>query len=353
MKTLKPNILGLSEYAVEQDLTRIKLNQNESPLDIPDQLKAQIWDRMMEADWNRYPSGQASSLIQAISDYTGFPAPGIMAGNGSNEIIQALIYAACDSGDRVLLVRPSFSIYKRIADIMNIQVIEIPLGENFEFDPPSLITAGQNARILILSTPNNPTGTTLRPKQIKDIASNVPCLVAVDEAYYEFSGETVQPYLEDYDNMVVLRTFSKALRLANLRIGYLMAQPDLVNELAKCRLPFSIGGFQQIAGEFILRNREKILSQADCVRKERQRVYEELIKLDGIKPLPSEANFILFKTQKSLGRDLYRSLLDKGVLIRYFNDSLLQNWLRVTIGAPEENDSFLSALGNAVCGEMK
>jgi histidinol-phosphate aminotransferase len=348
MKTVKSNILSLTDYAVEQDLTRIKLNQNESPFDIPDLLKQQIWDRMEKASWNRYPSDKADALIRAIAGYTGFPASGIMAGNGSNEIIQTLIYATCDSADRAVLVKPCFSVYKRIAEIMNIKAVEIPLLEDFQFDMKRLISAGKSARILILSTPNNPTGTTLQPDQIKDIAAHVPCLVAVDEAYYEFSGKTVQPLLKSFDNIIVLRTFSKALRLANLRIGYLMGKPELVKELAKCRLPFSIGSFQQIAGEFVLRNKEKLLSYTGQVRKERQRVYEELKKIDSIKPIPSEANFILFKTERICGKELYEALLDRGILIRYFSGSLLGSWLRVTIGNPEENGKFINALGNAV-----
>jgi len=346
MSLLKPNILRMSDYAVEQDSTRTKLNQNESSLDVSEILKKQIGDRMLRIDWNRYPPGQASALIEAISHYTGFPASGIAVGNGSNEIIQTLVYATCDSGDTIVLVTPCFSVYKRVADIMNVEVLEVPLVDDFRFDVDGLIEAGQHARIMLLSTPNNPTGTTLQPDQIKKMAANVPCLVAVDEAYYEFSGKTMQPFLEQFDNMVVLRTFSKALRLANLRIGYLMGRTDLIYELAKCRLPFSVGVFQQIAGEVILQNTEILLTYADSVRKERDRVYKELRRIEGIKPIPSEANFILFENRKTSGRELYKALFDRGILIRYFGGSLLENWLRVTIGTAEENDLFLKALRN-------
>jgi len=348
MRVIKPNIQRLTDYAVEQGLTRVKLNQNESPFDIPDFLKEQILNRMTVTSWNRYPPGRATALIRAISDYTRFPASGIMVGNGSNEIIQTLIYSTCDTGDQILLVKPSFSIYKRIASIMNIDVMEIPLLKDFQFDIPSLIEAGQNAQILMLSTPNNPTGTTLQPDQVKEIAANVPCLVAVDEAYFEFSQKTVQPFLEGADNMVILRTFSKALRLANLRIGYLLGQPNLVNHLVKCRLPFSIGSFQQIAGEFILKNEDTLIPFIDAIKRERDRIYNELNKMGSIIPIPSEANFILFKILSIYGEDLYNSLYHKGVLIRHFDDSLLENWLRVTIGTPEENNLFLDVLGEVV-----
>ena len=352
MSILKPNIPCLSEYVVEQGPNRVKLNQNESSLDIPTMLKKQIWERMESASWNRYPPGDAGALIRAISGYTGHPESAIMAGNGSNEMIQTLIYATCDTGDRVVIVRPGFAVYKRVADIMNIDVIEVPLLEGFQFDTEGLIKAGRGARILILSTPNNPTGTTLSADQIRRIAERVSCLVAIDEAYYEFSGETVQPFILECDNIVVLRTFSKALRLANLRLGYLLGPEALIKELGKCRLPFSVGSFQQIAGEVVLDNKSALLDYAEQIRRERKRVFHELLGMEGIAPVPSYANFILFETARINGRELYEVLLERDVLIRYFDTPLLANKLRVTIGTPEENDVFLRVLRD-VLGRKK
>ncbi|MBN1224991.1 MAG: histidinol-phosphate transaminase [Candidatus Aminicenantes bacterium] len=344
MSVIKPNIAGLGAYVVEQGPSRVKLNQNESSLDIPVLLKKQIFDRMASSSWNRYPPGDAGALIRAISGYTNHPESAIMVGNGSNELIQTLVYATCDKGDRVVIVKPGFSVYERVAEIMNIEVTEVPLLEDFGFDTEGLVRACRGAGILILSTPNNPTGTTLNPDEIRRIAERVSCLVAVDEAYYEFSGETVQSFVQEYDNIVVLRTFSKALRLANLRLGYLLGPKALIKELEKCRLPFSVGSFQQIAGEVVLENKGVFLDYAKLVIRERKRVFHELQQLKGITPTPSHANFILFETSSIGGREMYTTLLKKGVLIRYFDTPHLADKLRVTIGTPEENDTFLQVL---------
>jgi len=344
MSVIKPNISRLGEYAVEQGPVRVKLNQNESSLDIPDEIKEQIWERMKTWGWNRYPPGDAGALVRSIARYTGHPESAVAVGNGSNEMIQTLVYAACDTGDRMVVVQPGFSVYRRVASVMNIEVTEVPLRDDFAFDVPGLIEAGKKAKIVILSTPNNPTGTTLTMEEIKEIAGQVPCLVAVDEAYYEFSGDTAQPLTLQWDNIVILRTFSKAFRLAGLRLGYMLGPPFLIGGLGKCRMPFSVGGFQQIAGEVVLENKAELIDYADQVRNERDRVYRELSRTAGITPTPSHANFILFRTSRLGGRELYESLLERGVLVRYFDTPLLEDRLRVTIGTREENDVFLNVL---------
>jgi len=348
MRMLKPNILALSEYVVEQDVDRIKLNQNESPEDIPSFLKQQILERMEFVSWNRYPPGDARALIEAIASDTGFPASGIIVGNGSNEMIQTLVYSTCDSSHRIVIIQPGFSVYKRVADIMNIEVIEVPLCDDFSFDTKALIKAGQDARIMFLATPNNPTGTTLNLSQIKHIAESVPCIVAVDEAYYEFYKETAQSILLEHDNIVILRTFSKALRLASLRLGYLLGPEVLINEFRKVRLPFSVGVFQQIAGEIMLKNKKALLEYAEQIKMERKRVFNELQNMESVHPVPSLANFILFESQRVRARPLFEEFFNRGVVIRYFGGQRLENMLRVTIGTPEENDAFLHILRDVI-----
>ena len=255
MSTIKPNIAALREYVVEQDLGRIKLNQNESPGDLPRFLKDQILGQLESIDWNRYPPGDAHALISAVADYRNFPASGILVGNGSNEMIQTLVYSTCDTGHSIVTVKPGFSVYKRVADIMNIAVVEVPLDDDFNFDIDALVNAGQDARIMFLATPNNPTGTSLSVNRVKGIAESVPCIVAVDEAYFEFSEQTAQPLISELDNIIILRTFSKALRLAGFRLGYMLGPETLIKGLRKARLPFSVGFFQQIAGEIMLKHK--------------------------------------------------------------------------------------------------
>lgn len=348
MRTLKPNLLSMDAYVVPQDADMVKLNQNESPEDMPRTMKQQILERMQTVNWNRYPAGDAGSLIEAIAAYTNFPATGIMVGNGSNEVIQTLIHGTCDSHHTIVTVQPGFSVYKRVAEVMNVSVVEVPLGHGFSFDVQALIEAGQKARIMFLAIPNNPTGTTLDANEIRHIAGNVPCIVAIDEAYYEFSGQSAQPLVGELDNIVILRTFSKALRMAGLRLGYMLGPEFLIKEFKKARLPFSVGLFQQVAGEVILKNRSLWFDSAAQTIQEKNRVLAALEKIEGIRAIPSHANFILFETQKIQAEDMFAELRAKGVLLRYFGRGRLENMLRVTIGTPEENEIFLLAIEDVV-----
>jgi histidinol-phosphate aminotransferase len=348
MRTLKSNILAMDEYSVEQDIDRIKLNQNESSEDLPSSMKQKILERMEAVNWSRYPSGGAGKLVDAIADYTGFPSSGIIVGNGSNEMIQTLVYSTCDSGQSIVVAQPGFSVYKRVAEVMNVGVIEVPLADDFSFEVESFIEAGQNAQAMFLAAPNNPTGTTLNDRQIELIAESVPCMVAVDEAYYEFSGVTVQPLIRKHDNIVILRTFSKALRIAGLRLGYMLGPESLIWEFKKVKLPFSVGLLQQIAGEILLEKRALFSESARRIVTEKDRVFDELRKMEGIQAVPSHANFILFETQMFRARDVFNALLARGVLIRCFDSQRLENMLRVTIGTPEENEVFLHSLRDVI-----
>jgi len=201
---------------------------------------------------------------------------------------------------------------------------------------------------MFLAVPNSPTGTALDFNQVKNIAESVPCVVAVDEAYHEFCGETVLPLISDHDNIVILRTFSKALRLAGLRLGYLLGPAPLIKEFKKAKLPFSVGLFQQIAGEILLRNSPLFLQSAEQINQEKDRVFDELEKMEGVNAVPSLANFILFEVQGVGAKDVFRELFDGGIVVRGFDSERLENMIRVTIGTPEENDTFLHILRDVI-----
>lgn len=351
MKGIKGTILKFDSYSVAQDFSRIKLNQNESPLDMPTEIKEEVFKRLNEAFWNRYPSA-AASLIEKISIYTGFPSPGIVVGNGSNELIQTLVYAICDSGDRILAVQPGFSIYKRVASVMNIAVMEVPLQKDFSFDVEAIIEKGKKAKLMILASPNNPTGTVLKVEEIERIARNFDGIVAVDEAYYEFYKETCQELVDKLENIVVIRTFSKALGLAGVRLGYLLGREEMARALFKARLPFSLGIFQQVAGEVVLEKKRFIEAKVEKIIKERERLLRELEKIRFIRPIPSYANFILFESKNQSGKDLYQRLFEKGVVLRYFDVPRMKNMLRVTVDTPNENDTFLEKMKQIAEGSI-
>jgi len=223
MKTkIKENIRVKKAYSIPQVFDGVKLNRNESPLDIPKDIKKEIFRRLDEFQWNRYPEDFPDSLLQRIAAYTNFPVKGIMAANCSNELIQTVIYACCDTGDQILSVTPTFSVYEAAASVMNIETLTVPLNADFSFDVPALIKKiGESKKLkaVILASPNNPTGTVLGIEEIEAIAKKTPGLLVMDEAYFEFYGESALSLIETYGNIVVLRTFSKALRSAGIRLN--------------------------------------------------------------------------------------------------------------------------------------
>ena len=348
MKTkIKKNIRGMKAYFVPQAFDGVKLNQNESPLDIPKELKEEIFRRLEETQWNRYPEDFPGALIKRIAAYTNFPEEGIMAANSSNELIQTLIYASCDTGDQILTVTPTFSVYGMAASVMNIETLAVPLKADFSFDVPAIIKKigeSKQLKTVILASPNNPTGTVLGIDEIKAIAKKTSGLLVIDEAYFEFYGESAQSLIETYDNIVVLRTFSKALRSAGIRLGYLLAREAVVKELKKAKLPFSVGIFQQVAGEVLLENRELLLENIETTLREREQLFNRMQTIPFIRPVPSKANFILFRSTSIPPGVLYRSLRQLGILVRAYDGPGMEDMLRVAIGTPAENAMFLGAL---------
>ncbi|MFH0888981.1 MAG: histidinol-phosphate transaminase [Planctomycetota bacterium] len=344
MKNIKKSVTELDEYIVSQDTSVVKLNQNESSYDIPTSLKKKILSKLAASKWNRYPSGRPVPLINAISKYVGYPADGIVAGNGSNEIIQIILSATCQPKDKIVLVSPGYPIYPRLARIMGLKIVDVPLREDFSFDIPAIIEKSKGARLVAFPSPNSPTGTVLSIEEIKNIANNIEGILIVDEAYCEFHKKTAVGLLKTIDNIIITRTFSKAFGMAGLRLGYLIARPEMAKEIGKVKLPFSVGIFQQIAGEAVAQNKKYIRDIADAVINEREKLVSELRKIPSVKPIPSFANFILFEMEGRSSKDVFESLHKAGVLVRYFATPRLENMLRVTVGTAKENGIFLQKL---------
>jgi histidinol-phosphate aminotransferase len=342
---VKTSVYSLPEYKVPQEAP-VKLNQNESPFDLPEKLKKKVLTALEEVAWNRYPPGDLGRLLQQVSGYAGFPFEGILAGCGSNEMIQILIQALCSSGDRVAVVTPGFSVYSRIASVLELEVNEIPLREDFGFDVENIAVRASSDRVVFLASPNNPTGKTLSGEAVEFLAERLSGMLVIDEAYFEFSGQTAQSLISRFERLLILRTFSKAWGLAGLRLGYMMGRPDLIRQLRKAQLPFSLGIFPLLAGEILSSEPELAREAAQTIVSERERVFQVLLKLPGIDPVPSAANFILFRTNKLKGNRIFQGLWEKGILVRCFASPELTDCLRVTVGKPQENDAFITALSS-------
>ncbi len=343
MSFIKKSVSELPLYQVEQDLNLIKLNQNESPYDVPPVIKQAVWNKLKRSLWNRYPDGEITSLRRQLSSFTNQPSERIIIGSGSNEIILGIFLAVCRPGDRVALLDPGFSIYSRLARIFEAEIVRVPAEPDFKTDPEKLVDAAQKCRIIFLASPNNPTGLALEKKWIVDLLENCSALVVVDEAYHEFHRKTVLPLIEELSNLVVLRTFSKAFGAAGIRLGYAIGNEEIISGLKKAKLPFSVGLFPQLVAEELLNHYQDYKIYIEKIIAEREKVFLGLLGMPYLEVIPSQANFILFRSTRVPAPDFYRYLLQAGILVRKFEGpGCLKDWLRVTIGRPEENQVFLN-----------
>lgn len=345
---MKENCRRLVPYLVPQDEKVVKLNQNESPFDVPPEIKEGIIERLRATAWNRYPRLDPELLRSRLADYTDFSPAGILAGSSSNEIIQTIMLACVRSADVLVVIEPGFSIYPRLGQIMELDVRAVPLDRNFRFKIKPLIEAARQAQLVMIASPNNPTGTALTREDIIRLANATRGYLAIDEAYYEFAGETCQPLLEKFERLMIIRTFSKAFGLAGVRLGYLMARPEIIEVLEKVKLPFSLGFFPQICGEELLRRPQIVRATTAAIVRGRHFLTNALKRLPAVRIIPSRANFILFQVQRQTARRVFHGLRRRGVLVRAFDRPPLNEWLRVTIGRPEENEVFLRALSNVL-----
>lgn len=330
-KLVKPNIRCLRAYQAEEIPCRVKLDANESPYG----LKV-----LRSVKTNKYPDPEAKALRALVAGELGVKSGNILHGNGSDELISCLIMTF---GGPVLYPLPTFSMYGIIAQTLGEERIEIPLDERFDLDIERFMETLEKEmpKLIFLSSPNNPTGNCFSSDRILRIIENSEGLVVVDEAYQPFSNKkSFLPLLKKHKNLIILRTLSK-IGLAGLRVGFMIADTDITDEVNKVRLPFNLNSLSQKAAVDALRGKEWIKSSVSSVKAERRRLFQEMKRMDGIRPYPTDANFILFKIENA--DKIYRDLLKKGVLIRNMTGAV-DDCLRVTVGTPGENTSFLKAL---------
>ncbi len=337
-------IRDISPYSVPYFDCKIRLDGNESPFPPPKEVQDNIDSAIKEIDINRYPDPEAKRLVQIISNVCDFPKEGILLGNGSDELIGMLITAFSHGTGRILCPSPTFSMYKLTGLAMGAEIVEAPLDAKFDIDLDETIRAidENDPDLIFLASPNNPTGNMYSASKVAEIISVSKGIVVVDEAYSDFSGYTFLPLIKECENLVILRTLSK-VGFAGLRIGMLLARDSLVSEINKVRYPYNINSLSQVVAEVVLENCEFVAENIQLIIRERDRVYNALSALEQIEVSPSDANFIFFRVNDA--DTLFSKLVERDILIRNFNKpGRLQNCMRVTIGTPEENDSFLSAL---------
>ncbi len=343
---LRPEVRSIRTYRLEPHAASVKLDQNENSHDPPEAIGRAIRDALSQLSLNRYPPVQAVELKGALGKLNDWPAEGILVGNGSNELLLMLALSTLERGRSVVFPTPSFILYGYVSRMLGAEMVEVPLRANYTYDVDAFLTAMREKKpsLVFLCCPNNPTGSTLSTADVERIARECPGILVVDEAYFEFGGSVARELLPRYPHMVLSRTFSKALGLAGLRIGYLLAAPEVAEEVEKAQLPYALNEFSRAVALAVCDHYELIRAQAKVIVKERDALYRQLRALDGIDPYPSEANFLLFDCDAGATK-VFDGLLVRGVLVRDLSSKpRLSRALRVTVGLPDENEKFLGAL---------
>jgi histidinol-phosphate aminotransferase len=359
LRHIKPSVRALSAYTLRHHQPRIKLNQNESPYDVPAELKRRLQEELADRPWNRYPPFVADSFIAAVAEAMQWPGEGVLVANGSNELIQAVLSVVVGPGVSVVIPEPTFTLYRLMTEVGAGTVVSVPLDPGLRFDAEAITRAARetDAAAVVLCTPNNPTGSALSREELLTVHDGSEALILLDQAYVEFGGYDARELLDGRPRIVILRTFSKAMALAGLRAGYLLADPRVVREVNKAKLPYNVNFFTEAVAAGVLRHRELLQPQVAEMRAQRDRIARELARLPGLRIFPSAANFVLFRVEGQ-GIDhlgvFQRLLDDHGILVRDVSHySMLEGCLRVNAGTPEETGEFLAAMSEILEGEPR
>lgn len=345
----REDLRDLRPYDAQYSPGVIRLDANENPHDFPPEVREYIFSRVGPQFFGRYPDPAAGELVSALADRFGLGGENIIVGNGSDEIILNIMLAF-GVGKRAVIAAPTFSMYGIHARVAGALPVEVPRGRDFGLDVKALVRAGEGPPgVIIICNPNNPTGNATEPGDIEAVARSAPSLVVVDEAYIEFGGKSCIPLINKYPNLAVMRTFSKAYGLAGLRVGYLLAGEGVIREIKRIKQPFNVNSFSQLAALSVLRFGDLFESRIGEIIRDRESLAPRLKDLPGVTVYPSEANFIFFHTARPAD-EVYRLLLDRGVMVRYIEAPGRGKFLRTSVGTGRENEILISDLERILAG---
>ena len=325
----------------------IRLNGNENPYG-PSPAVAEALAGF--PNFNHYPDPEQRQLRQALSSYVGVDPERIIAGNGSDELIDMLFRMFIGPGDNIINLTPTFGMYALGAGICGGQAVSVPRDADFEIDLESVkLAITPRTKAIVVCSPNNPTGNMPSEAEVRALL-DTGILVIVDEAYFEFCGQTVLPLLDEYPNLVVLRTFSKWAGLAGLRIGLGAMHPDLARTMMSVKPPYNVNLAAETALIASLEDMPALLERVNAIVAERERLHGLLADIPTVKPYPSRANFILCQLPEGSGQQVFEGLCNRGIFLRHWNNPRLKDCVRTSVGFPEENDAVAAALAELTEG---
>lgn len=345
MKKIRENIRQLKPYGAAETQWRVRLDANERPENLPPAVKQQVLNCLAGLDFNRYPDSDSAGLRQKIGAAFGLDRDNVLLGNGSSELLAAICTVFGGEGRKIIYPTPSFSMYAVYAKLSDSLANPISLEADFSLDIEKVIAAAQDEQtgLIIFCNPNNPTGNVMPPADIRSVLTSADCPVVVDEAYYEYYGQSVSGLLPAFPNLIITRTFSKAYGLAGVRAGYMLAAADIAAAVAKAQLPYHMNALSLVAATAVWEERQAFAADIALTIAERERMTDSLRNLSTVQGYPSETNFLLIRVEQPAA--LRKLFAAQSVGIRDFSDYPgLAGCFRITVGTRVENDLVLDIL---------
>lgn len=352
-RLMRPDILDLEEYEGVEPLERIserigvpvsqiiKLDANENPYGPSPRVKEALAGC---DDLHRYPDPDSTVLREALAKFTGMDFDNVIAGAGADELIELACRLFLRPGDSIIDNIPTFGMYSIFTGFYDGRVLNVRRTEGFGVDVPAVLRKIEDkTKIIFVASPNNPTGNTTPEGDIARLL-HTGLVVVVDEAYYDFSGKTVAHLVPKFDNLIVLRTFSKLAGLAGFRVGYGLFPKAIAKQIWKIKQPYNVTTPSQIAALASLQDIDRLQENARAIVRERERLFRMLERVDYLEPLPSEANFIFCNVRKGNAFHIKKALERRGIFVRYFRKPLLENGIRISVGTPAQSDVLVSTL---------
>ncbi len=319
----------------------IKLDANENPYGPSPRVQAALSNYQY---FNLYPDPEQLELRELLASYAGVEPEQVVAAAGGERLIEIILLLFLNSGDRVINCIPTFDVFRLKAQIYGGEVVNVPRGEDFAIDVPAIKAAiDEKTKIILLANPNNPTGNATPLKDLLEVVDiGVPVLV--DEAYYEFHGETMAPLVRYYPNLMVLRTLSKWAGLAGIRVGYGIFPPRIAEYLLKIKPIYGVSTEATVAVRASLEDLDYLRGNVQAIIAERERLFQELSQFSFLRPFPSRTNFIFCHVLRGSAAEINEALRLRGIHICCFSSPLLENSVRITVGKPEHTDALVRAL---------
>ncbi len=340
---LNKKIRNLQPYEPISGTYKIRLDANECPVSYPEDIMKQVREAVEKVDFNRYPDPMATEVVNSFAEFYGVNPELVTAGNGSDELIFMIESAFLEKGDKMLVAAPDFSMYNFYSSICEVECDTFFKDENLNIDVDAIIKKinDDNIKLLIFSNPCNPTGLGITADEAKKLVSSVNALVILDEAYMDFWNESLITETDKYSNLIILRTASKSVGSAALRLGFAVANKTISNAVKAVKSPYNVNSISQAIGSVIYKNKEYLLNRQKSIVRNREKLYNGLVKISenqkDFKVFNSCANFIFVKTP--YGKDIWEHLKDNSIVIRYMGDHI-----RITAGTEGEVDETLKCI---------